>query len=125
MILKRRGVLYTGSGGQDLYGNRRTNVQSFDPVLTKSNWGLAMNCNVKINEKGAKAKDWKVGVPVRVVRGYKMMKHAKKYESEEGIKYDGEYNVVKYFKLKGQSGFNVWRYMLRRDEWTPQGRKMA
>ena len=38
-----------------------------------------MNCNVKINEKWAEAKDWKEGLPVRVVRGYKMRKHAKEY----------------------------------------------
>ena len=38
--------------------------------------------------------------------------------------------MVKYFKVKGHSGFNVWRYVLRRDDtaptpWTPQGWKVA
>lgn len=122
--------LYTGSGGRDLDGNRRTNVQSFDQVLTKSNRGLAINCNVDINEEGAEAKDsdWRKGVAVRVVRGYKMKKHAKEYAPAEGFRYDGVYKVVKYFKVKGQSGFSVWRFVLRRDDptpapWTKEGTK--
>ena len=57
-------------------------MQSFVQVLNKSNWGLPMNCNVKINEKVAEAKDWIEGIPVRVVRGYKMKKHAKVYAPE-------------------------------------------
>jgi hypothetical protein len=85
-----------------------------------------MNCNVKINEKWAEAKEWKEGIPVRVVGGYKMRKHAKEYAHEERFRYDGKYKVVNYFKVKGNSG----RYVLRRYDttlgpWTPQGRKMA
>ena len=45
---------------------------------------LAMNCNAPVNkEKGAEAKDWKAGKPVRVLRNYKGAKHSK-YAPEEG-----------------------------------------
>ena len=36
-------------------------------------------------EKEAEAKDWKEDAPVRVVRGYRMKKHAKEYAPEEGF----------------------------------------
>ncbi|XP_023326891.1 E3 ubiquitin-protein ligase UHRF1 [Eurytemora carolleeae] len=122
--------LYTGSGGRDLGGNRRTNVQSFDQELTKGNRGLAMNCNAPVREDGNEAKDWKAGQPVRVVRGYKLKKHSPKYApEEEGFRYDGIYKVVKYYKEVGQSGLVVWRYVLRRDDpspapWTKEGKKI-
>ena len=61
-----------------------------------------MNCNADLNENGAEAKDWKKGKPVRVVRGYKMKKHAKEYAPEEGFRYDGVYKVVKYFKVSNR-----------------------
>lgn len=45
---------------------------------------LAMNCNAPVNkEKGAEAKDWKGGKPVRVLRNYKLAKHSK-YAPDEG-----------------------------------------
>nr|GFC78430.1 E3 ubiquitin-protein ligase ORTHRUS 2-like [Tanacetum cinerariifolium] len=47
--------LYTGSGGRDLSGNKRTNkTQSFDQKFDKSNEALRVSC--------------KKGYPVRVVR---------------------------------------------------------
>ena len=44
------------------------------------------------------------------------------------IRYDGIYKVVKYWPQKGQAGFLVWRYLLRRDDeapapWTKEGKK--
>ena len=44
------------------------------------------------------------------------------------FRYDGIYKVVKYWPQKGQSGFLVWRYLLRRDDpvpapWTKEGKK--
>ena len=44
------------------------------------------------------------------------------------MRYDGVYKIVKYWPEKGQSGFLVWRYLLRRDDpapapWTAAGRK--
>ncbi|XP_041987386.1 E3 ubiquitin-protein ligase UHRF1-like [Aricia agestis] len=112
---------YTGSGGRDLSGNKRTAEQSCDQTLTRENKALARNCAVKeINEKGADAgESWQQGKPVRVVRSYKMLKHFPKYAPKEGIRYDGIYKVVKYYPEKGLSGFRVWKYLLRRDDPNP------
>jgi len=60
---------YTGSGGRDLTGNKRTAEQSCDQTLTRMNLALAINCSAKINDKeGNEAKDWRKGKPVRVLR---------------------------------------------------------
>ncbi|XP_050296174.1 E3 ubiquitin-protein ligase UHRF1-like isoform X2 [Anthonomus grandis grandis] len=108
--------LYTGAGGRDLSGNKRTSVQSFDQELNRTNKALALNCNAKFNNKdGAEAEDWKGGRPVRVVRSYKSAKHSE-YAPQDGYRYDGLYKVVKYYPEKGKSGFIVWRYLLRRDD---------
>ncbi|XP_072268962.1 E3 ubiquitin-protein ligase UHRF1-like [Pyxicephalus adspersus] len=119
---------YTGSGGRDLSGNKRTAEQSCDQKLTNMNRALALNCNAPINDKqGSVAKDWRAGKPVRVVRSSKGRKHSK-YAPEEGNRYDGIYKVVKYWPQKGKSGFLVWRYLLRRDDeepapWTREGKE--
>ncbi|XP_066503598.1 E3 ubiquitin-protein ligase UHRF1 isoform X2 [Hoplias malabaricus] len=119
---------YTGSGGRDLSGNKRTAEQSCDQKLTNMNRALALNCNAPVNEKdGAVAKDWKAGKPVRVVRSSKGRKHSK-YCPEDGNRYDGIYKVVKYWPEKGKSGFLVWRYLLKRNDdepapWTRDGKE--
>jgi len=118
---------YTGSGGRDLSGNKRTAEQSSDQELTRMNKALALNVNAKFSEEGAEAKDWQGGKPVRVIRNAKGRKHSK-YAPEEGNRYDGIYKIVKYWPEKGQSGFKVWRYMFRRDDtnpapWTKEGKK--
>ncbi|XP_036873957.2 E3 ubiquitin-protein ligase UHRF1 isoform X2 [Manis javanica] len=118
---------YTGSGGRDLSGNKRTAEQSCDQKLTNTNRALALNCSAPINDrKGAEAKDWRSGKPVRVVRNVKGRKHSK-YAPVEGNRYDGIYKVVRYWPEKGKSGFLVWRYLLRRDDtepgpWTKEGK---
>ncbi|XP_040146581.1 E3 ubiquitin-protein ligase UHRF1 isoform X1 [Ictidomys tridecemlineatus] len=118
---------YTGSGGRDLSGNKRTAEQSCDQKLTNTNRALALNCSAPINDRvGAEAKDWRSGKPVRVVRNMKGGKHSK-YAPAEGNRYDGIYKVVKYWPEKGKSGFLVWRYLLRRDDdepgpWTKEGK---
>ncbi|XP_015221250.2 E3 ubiquitin-protein ligase UHRF1 isoform X2 [Lepisosteus oculatus] len=119
---------YTGSGGRDLSGNKRTAEQSCDQKLTNMNRALALNCNAAVNDKdGAEAKDWKAGKPVRVVRSSKGRKHSK-YCPEDGNRYDGIYKVVKYWPEKGKSGFLVWRYLLKRNDdepapWTREGKE--
>ncbi|XP_011503304.1 PREDICTED: E3 ubiquitin-protein ligase UHRF1-like [Ceratosolen solmsi marchali] len=119
--------LYTGSGGRDLSGNKRTAKQSCDQQLTLMNRALALNCNARVNViEGAEAINWKAGLPIRVVRNFKLAKHSK-YAPEDGNRYDGIYKVVKYWPEKGQSGFRVWRYLLRRDDpisapWTKLGK---
>ncbi|XP_071800334.1 E3 ubiquitin-protein ligase UHRF1-like [Asterias amurensis] len=120
--------LYTGSGGRDLSGNKRTAEQSMDQKLTKMNSALARNCNAPLDsKKGNEAKDWRAGKAVRVIRNSKGRKHSK-YAPEEGNRYDGLYKVVKFWPETGRSGFLVWRYLLRRDDpqhapWTKQGQK--
>jgi hypothetical protein len=44
-----------------------------------------------------------------------MKKHTQ-HTPAEGNHCDGLYKVVKYWPEKGQSGFLVWRYLLRRDD---------
>ncbi|XP_047369936.1 E3 ubiquitin-protein ligase UHRF1-like [Vespa velutina] len=118
--------MYTGSGGRDLSGNKRTAGQSCDQTLTRMNKALAVNCNAKLDSvNGATAEDWRGGIPVRVVRNFKLAKHSK-YAPKEGNRYDGIYKVVKYYPDTGKSGFRVWRYLLRRDDpapapWTREG----
>merc|ERR1712098_902880 len=92
---------YTGSGGRDLSGNKRTAEQSSDQKLDKSNAAIARNCKVSFNPKdGGDAGDkWREGKPIRVVRNYKGRKHSK-YAPEEGNRYDGIYKVVKYWPEK-------------------------
>ncbi|XP_073950182.1 E3 ubiquitin-protein ligase UHRF1-like isoform X2 [Choristoneura fumiferana] len=121
---------YTGSGGRDLSGNKRTAEQSCDQTLTRENKALARNCAVKkITEEGGDAGEaWRDGRPVRVVRSYKMLKHFPKYAPKEGIRYDGIYKVVKYYPERGLSGFRVWKYLLRRDDpspapWEPEAKQ--
>ncbi|KAL1439622.1 hypothetical protein MTO96_031882 [Rhipicephalus appendiculatus] len=122
--------LYTGSGGRDLSGNKRTAEQSCDQKLTRMNMSLARNCAAPINAKdGAEAKNWQDGKPVRVIRSFKGRKHSK-YCPEDGYRYDGIYKLVKYWPEKGKSGFLVWRYLLRRDDkspapWTAAGKLAA
>ncbi|XP_018371936.1 PREDICTED: E3 ubiquitin-protein ligase UHRF1-like [Trachymyrmex cornetzi] len=120
--------LYSGSGGRDLSGNRRTNSQSKNQVLQRMNLALANNCNASLNEKiGASAgKDWRHGKPVRVVRNYKLGKFSK-YAPKEGNRYDGLYKVVKYYP-DTSNNFLIWKYVLRRDDptpapWTKEGKK--
>lgn len=118
---------YTGSGGRDLSGNKRTSAQSFDQTLTRMNKALARNCNAPIDVQGNEAVDWRKGKPVRVLRNAKAAAHSK-YAPTEGNRYDGIYKVVKYHPVRGSSNFIVWRYHLRRDDespapWTEEGKK--
>ncbi|XP_033117513.1 E3 ubiquitin-protein ligase UHRF1-like [Anneissia japonica] len=120
---------YTGSGGRDLSGNKRTAEQSCDQELTKMNQALARNCNCPLDKvNGGSAKDWRSGKSVRVVRSCKGRKHSK-YAPEDGCRYDGIYKIVQYWPEKGKSGFRVWRFLLRRDDenpapWTKSGKKL-
>ncbi|ESQ46580.1 hypothetical protein EUTSA_v10000084mg [Eutrema salsugineum] len=92
--------LYTGSGGRDLSGNKRTNKdQSFDQKFEKSNEALRVSC--------------KMGYPVRVVRSHKEKRSA--YAPEEGVRYDGVYRIEKCWRKVGiQGSFKVCRYLFVR-----------
>ncbi|GLJ04851.1 hypothetical protein SUGI_0004740 [Cryptomeria japonica] len=91
--------LYTGSGGRDLSGNKRTNKeQSFDQTFDKYNEALRVSC--------------KMGYPVRVVRSHKEKRSS--YAPETGVRYDGIYRIEKCWRKKGIQGFKVCRYLFVR-----------
>ncbi|KAJ1915143.1 hypothetical protein H4219_004476 [Mycoemilia scoparia] len=121
--------IYTGSGGYDLSGNKRTaKEQTSDQQLTRMNLSLALTCNARVSAThGAEAKNWENSSPVRVCRSYKLVKHNPKYAPVEGVRYDGCYKLVKYWPEKGKTGFIVWRYLFRRSDdepapWTEEGK---
>ncbi|KAM5573716.1 E3 ubiquitin-protein ligase ORTHRUS 2 [Rosa sericea] len=91
--------LYTGSGGRDLSGNKRTNKdQSFDQTFEKYNKALQVSCQK--------------GYPVRVVRSHKEKRSA--YAPEKGLRYDGVYRIEKCWRKVGVQGFKVCRYLFVR-----------
>lgn len=91
--------LYTGSGGRDLSGNKRTNdKQSFDQQFDKSNLALKVSC--------------RRGYPVRVVRSHKEKRSS--YAPENGVRYDGIYRIEKCWRKNGIQGFKVCRYLFVR-----------
>ncbi|XP_010534227.1 PREDICTED: E3 ubiquitin-protein ligase ORTHRUS 2-like [Tarenaya hassleriana] len=91
--------LYTGSGGRDLSGNKRTNKdQSFDQKFDKMNEALRVSC--------------KMGYPVRVVRSHKEKRSA--YAPEVGVRYDGVYRIEKCWRKVARQGFKVCRYLFVR-----------
>ncbi|KAJ2500285.1 hypothetical protein GGH96_002881 [Coemansia sp. RSA 1972] len=121
--------VYTGSGGYGFMGStHQSKAQSFDQELTRHNRGLALACAAPIDETvGGTANDWKQSTPIRVCRSYKAAKKHPEYAPAEGVRYDGLYRIVKYWKEKGVSGFYVWRYLFRRDDpepalWTDEGK---
>ncbi|KAI9113791.1 hypothetical protein K1719_015042 [Acacia pycnantha] len=86
--------LYTGSGGKDLSGNKRTNKEhSFDQKFEKFNLALKVSC-LK-------------GYPVRVVRSHKEIRSS--YAPEKGFRYDGVYRIEKCWQTLGMQGFKVCR----------------
>lgn len=91
--------LYTGSGGRDLSGNKRTNKdQSFDQKFEKYNEALRVSC--------------RKGYPVRVVRSHKEKRSS--YAPETGVRYDGVYRIEKCWRKIGIQGFKVCRYLFVR-----------
>lgn len=141
-------IWYTGEGGRDLSGNKRTNEQSKDQEWIKANLALAHSCAARFNPEGGDAGDkWRKGRPVRLVRGNKNKKASQKQAKlaaankarlfgkaappdfqpaipdlpgvKQIFRYDGVYKVVKYWREKGTAGFLVCRFLLRRDDDTP------
>ncbi|KAM7471582.1 hypothetical protein LguiA_009765 [Lonicera macranthoides] len=91
--------LYTGSGGRDLGGNKRTNkIQSSDQTFKKLNEALRVSC--------------KNGYPVRVIRSHKEKRSS--YAPEDGCRYDGIYRIEKCWRKDGIQGFKVCRYLFVR-----------
>lgn len=93
--------LYTGSGGRDLSGNKRTNKQqSFDQKFDSMNKALQLSC---LN-----------GLPVRVVRSFKEKRSAYAPSEETPVRYDGIYRIVKCWRKAGAQGFLMCRYLFVR-----------
>ncbi|KAL9239402.1 hypothetical protein vseg_013731 [Gypsophila vaccaria] len=101
--------IYTGSGGRDLSGNKRTNKdQSFDQKFSGANESLRVSC--------------RKGYPVRVVRSYKEKRS--NYAPETGVRYDGVYRIEKcWLKLrkpeKDGKQYKVCRYLFVRCDNSP------
>lgn len=93
--------LYTGSGGRDLSGNKRTSkVQSFDQEFASMNLALKLSCER--------------GLPVRVVRSHKEKRSAYAPTTDEPVRYDGIYRIVKCWRKKGAQGLLMCRYLFIR-----------
>jgi len=84
-------IIYTGHGGRDLVTGKQVSHQ----LLIRQNLALALNCQT--------------GLPVRVVRGEK---HSSPYAPTRGYRYDGLFIVESYWKEKGRSGYDIWRFRL-------------
>lgn len=105
--------VYTGSGGRDLSGNKRTsNKQDFDQVFTKYNAALKVSCEQ--------------GLPLRVVRSHKEKRSsfAPRAQDEKGeviasVRYDGIYRVEKVWRKPGEDGHLVCRYLMVRCDNSP------
>ncbi|CAA7042239.1 unnamed protein product [Microthlaspi erraticum] len=91
--------IYTGSGGRDLSGNRRTSdEQTSDQKFERSNEALRLSCQM--------------GYPVRVIRSFK---EPSSYAPETGYRYDGVYRVEKcWIKVGIQGVYKVCRYLFVR-----------
>lgn len=84
-------IIYTGHGGRD----PRTGQQTHDQPFTRGNRALAYNAQT--------------GLPVRVIRG---SRHRSAFSPAAGYSYDGLYAVEEYWRGRGKSGFQVWRFRL-------------
>lgn len=83
-------IVYTGHGGQDPVSHK----QVADQTLTRGNLALAVSMQQ--------------GLPVRVIRG---AAHSQ-FSPQTGYRYDGVFNVERYWHQKGTAGFKVWRFSL-------------
>lgn len=129
--------IYTGSGGRDALGNVLClyimfmcgiwlsitaitivclgNKQNSHQTLTRANKALALNCRAKFNDQeGAVATDWRAGIPVRVVRSYKLSKYSK-YAPSEGNRYNYFFDFIhkywflnKIFDKKLHFALQIW-----------------
>lgn len=84
-------IVYTGHGGNDA----ATKHQIADQVLEGGNLALAISCDE--------------GLPVRVSRG---SRGESKFAPPIGFRYDGLYQVTRYWPDTGVDGFRIWRFEL-------------
>lgn len=84
-------IVYTGQGGRD----QSTGQQVHDQPFSRGNRALALS---KQN-----------GLPVRVIRG---SRHDSPCSPPSGYSYDGLFAVEEFWRERGRSGFEVWRFRL-------------
>jgi E3 ubiquitin-protein ligase UHRF1 len=94
----------------------RTAPQSKDQTLTRYYSPLHLSLDVVIDRieyrgNAALALNCDNGKPVRVIRGFKL---DSPYAPASGYRYDGLYDVKKYWSETGLSGFLVWKFALVR-----------
>ncbi len=82
-------IFYTGQGGQDVPGGN----QISDQKLTRGNKALQESLENSL--------------PVRVIRGFQV-----KHGPASGYRYDGLYYVKSFERVKGKSGFFIFRFYL-------------
>lgn len=82
-------IFYTGQGGQDVPGGN----QISDQKLTRGNKALKVSLENSL--------------PVRVTRGFQV-----KHGPASGYRYDGLYYVKSFERVKGKSGFYIYRFYL-------------
>lgn len=126
---------FTGSGGNDLSGNKRNAPQTMNQTMEgrrgQGNKWLAQCCKCQFTEEGGDSGDrWRDGKPIRVMRGFAKTKkkESNPFDPPEGYRYDGIYKVVRYWKDFRTNGIFVYKYLLRRDDpipapWTEEGRE--
>lgn len=86
-------IIYTGHGGR----SNESKFQVADQTLTKGNKALAISCERKL--------------PMRVSRG---ASKNSSFAPNSGYRYDGLFLITEYWREKGRSGFNVWRFRLEK-----------
>ncbi|NLJ36930.1 MAG: hypothetical protein GX358_11955 [candidate division WS1 bacterium] len=83
-------IIYTGHGGQD-----RSGVQIADQKLVNQNAALAQNA--------------KKNIPVRLIRGARLRSP---FAPVKGFRYDGLFDVKRYWQENGKAGHLIWRFHL-------------
>ncbi|MBC8123394.1 MAG: HNH endonuclease [Gemmatimonadaceae bacterium] len=91
-------IVYTGHGGNDPASKK----QVADQALAQGNRALAVSCAQ--------------GLPVRVVRGYRLDSDL---APKSGYRYDGLYRVERFWSETGRSSYKIWRFLLARCDIAP------
>ncbi|GLT70701.1 hypothetical protein SLA2020_427620, partial [Shorea laevis] len=97
--------LYSGSGGRNLRGNKRTcKKQSFHQKFTQLNQALRISCIE--------------GYPIRVVRSHTENRSCYAPDGK-GLRYDGIYRIEMCWRKTGSQGFKICRYLFVRCDNSP------
>lgn len=84
-------IWYVGHGGR----NPKTGRQTTDQTLDR--YSLAL------------MRSYETGKPVRLIRGAQLRNE---FAPEQGLRYEGLYCIVSSERVRGRSGFWVWRFKL-------------